>query len=91
MPMVQQLELSHERSRVKLGSLIKSSKSKLSMVSEKRRREAKEIDQENYKMMVRIINKTPSVSVKKLQQEYQKHLTIKRIHAQHCPDYYPID
>ena len=58
---------------------MKSGKSKLSKSDLKRRREAAIIDEENYKMMVRIINKESSVQTKKFQKDFMKHLAAKKL------------
>lgn len=55
------------------------------------KREAKKIDDENYKMMVRIINKSPSVSIKKMSKDYQKHLAAKKLLSKFHDDYFPIE
>lgn len=49
------------------------------------------IEDENYKMMVRIVNKSPSVSIKKLQKDFLKHLAARKMLSNYHEEYYPID
>lgn len=69
--------MSKNQSKISLNPL--NIKQKRSFMNSRRKQQEKAINEENYKMMVRIIKQSPSVSLKQQAKDFKKHLAAKKV------------
>eukprot|EP00347_Sterkiella_histriomuscorum_P024443 403331100 len=69
-------------------SFIQPQIKKFSLRETKRKQEEKQINDENKKMMMRILSKNPSVSTQKMHRDYEKHKAAKNLLSQYQHDEY---